>query len=189
MSGIVYDFPKPLRFVAGAVGLPGDRTFFLQAQSATQLSTVTVEKEQLVTLTERLQELLELVKNNPETHVEIPEEPLERLVDNAGLVTPIDSEFKVGTMGIAWNSSLGCVIIECYELTVEEMNSGATAEPAEDGEDERQRLRVRLDPAQAKEFIRRADQVVNAGRQDCPYCFQPIEPDGHICVRLNGIPR
>jgi uncharacterized repeat protein (TIGR03847 family) len=47
-------------------------------------------------------------------------------------------------------------------------------------------LRVRLNPAAAKAFAKRAARVVAAGRPPCPFCGQPLDPEGHVCPRQNG---
>ena len=47
-------------------------------------------------------------------------------------------------------------------------------------------LRVRLSAAMALGFARRAARIVAAGRPACPFCGQPLNPEGHVCVRTNG---
>ncbi|MBV8560280.1 MAG: DUF3090 family protein, partial [Acidimicrobiia bacterium] len=29
-------------------------------------------------------------------------------------------------------------------------------------------------------------EVVDAGRPPCPLCGEPLDAEGHVCVRLNG---
>jgi uncharacterized repeat protein (TIGR03847 family) len=41
----------------------------------------------------------------------------------------------------------------------------------------------------ARAFVKRAELVIEAGRPDCPFCGNPIDPDGHLCVRANGFRR
>jgi hypothetical protein len=31
--------------------------------------------------------------------------------------------------------------------------------------------------------------VIAAGRQPCPFCGLPINPEGHLCARANGYRR
>ena len=54
-----YLFDLPDRFVAGTVGEPGKRTFFLQARSGARVTSVALEKQQVVVLAERIEELLD----------------------------------------------------------------------------------------------------------------------------------
>ena len=46
-----------------------------------------------------------------------------------------------------------------------------------------------LEEVVARSFVERARSVVGAGRPDCPFCGEPIDPDGHLCVRANGFRR
>ncbi|MFN2537656.1 MAG: DUF3090 family protein, partial [Mycobacteriales bacterium] len=55
----VHLFDPPERFVAGTVGQPGDRTFYLQASGAGRTVSVALEKVQVQVLAERLEELLD----------------------------------------------------------------------------------------------------------------------------------
>jgi uncharacterized repeat protein (TIGR03847 family) len=47
---VVHRFDPPERFVAGTVGPPGQRTFFLQARSGTRVTSVSLEKQQVAVL-------------------------------------------------------------------------------------------------------------------------------------------
>ena len=58
MTHQVYAFEPPERFVAGTVGEPGERTFFLQARGGGRLVSVALEKVQVSLLAEKLEELL-----------------------------------------------------------------------------------------------------------------------------------
>ena len=55
----VYEYDQPDRFVAGTVGEPGQRTFFLQASAAGRVTSVALEKTQVAVLAERVDELLD----------------------------------------------------------------------------------------------------------------------------------
>ena len=56
---VVHRFDPPERFVAGTVGAPGQRTFFLQARAGARVTSVALEKEQVPVLAERIDELLD----------------------------------------------------------------------------------------------------------------------------------
>ena len=58
MSRRRYLFDPPERFVAGTVGQPGDRTFFLQARDGPRVVSIVLEKVQVAVLADRLGELL-----------------------------------------------------------------------------------------------------------------------------------
>src|SRR2546423_12051566 len=55
----VYTYDPPDRFVAGAVGQPGERAFYLQATGAGRVTSVALEKFQVRLLAERLDQLLD----------------------------------------------------------------------------------------------------------------------------------
>jgi uncharacterized repeat protein (TIGR03847 family) len=185
MTHQVHAFEPPERFVAGTVGPPGDRTFFLQARGGGRLVSVALEKIQVSLLAEKLEELLN------EAHrrfgIELPDSPPVS-PDNEPLETPVDEEFRVGTLGLAFDVDTATVVIEAIAAGEAEVEPGAAAgddEPS-DGLD---RLRVRLTPQAAREFIDRARRVVAAGRPPCPLCGQPLDPAGHLCPRHNGYHR
>ncbi len=59
MASVIHSFDPPERFVAGTVGPPGQRTFFLQARAGTRVTSVALEKQQVSVLAERIDELLD----------------------------------------------------------------------------------------------------------------------------------
>ncbi|MEU4422357.1 DUF3090 domain-containing protein [Actinoplanes sp. NPDC024001] len=198
MTHQVHAFEPPERFVAGTVGEPGDRTFYLQARGGGRVISVALEKVQVSLLAEKLEELL--VEANKRFGVSLPEGSLPAVHDNEPLDTPVDEEFRVGTLGLAFDVDTSTVVIEAIEAGEPEAGlSGAELggddvdddEDAEDDEpdDDLDRLRVRLTPEATRAFIDRARRVVAAGRPPCPLCGQPLDPAGHLCPRHNGYHR
>ena len=59
MPPVVHRFDPPERFIAGTVGEPGHRTFFLQARDGARVVSVALEKQQVEILGERIDELLD----------------------------------------------------------------------------------------------------------------------------------
>jgi len=177
----VYAFEPPERFVAGTVGVPGERTFFLQARGGGRLISVVLEKVQVTLLAEKLEELL--AEAHRRFGVSVPEMP-SISDDNEPLDLPLDEEFRVGTLGLAWDGDSDTVVIEAIAVGEYEAD-----EPTEEELAELDRLRVRLTPAATQSFIARAKRLVAAGRPPCPLCGQPLDPAGHLCPRHNGYPR
>jgi uncharacterized repeat protein (TIGR03847 family) len=62
MTRQVFEFTAPDRFVVGTVGMPGERTFFLQARQGNLIASVALEKAQVTALAERVDELLDEVR-------------------------------------------------------------------------------------------------------------------------------
>jgi uncharacterized repeat protein (TIGR03847 family) len=180
----VFLFDPPERFVAGTVGEPGDRTFYLQASGGGRTVSVALEKVQVAVLSERLGELLDEVQRRLD--VELPQAAPE-LQDLAPLDAPIEEEFRVGALGLAWEADAGLVVVEAHAQSEED--EPEAPEPLSETEDGPDVLRVRISAAAARAFIERADRVVAAGRPPCPLCGLPLDPGGHICPRQNGFRR
>jgi uncharacterized repeat protein (TIGR03847 family) len=186
MSRQVYDFEPPERFVAGTVGEPGDRTFFLQARGGGRVISVALEKVQVSLLADKLEELLSEAARRFGAEIPPSADPLP--TDNEPLDTPLDEEFRVGTLGLAWDADDNTVLIEALaagEGAAEE----AEEEPIDPEDSDLDLLRVRLGPRETRAFIERARRVVSAGRPPCPLCGLPLDPDGHLCPRQNGYHR
>src|SRR6478609_7112140 len=117
MPVIAYDMPE--RFVAGTVGQPGDRAFFLQARAGRRVTSVGLEKFQVTLLAERLEELLDEVlrQTGGEGDTVVPAVAPVELQDDEPLDQPIEEEFRVGTMALAWDPDDERVVIEAQEVT------------------------------------------------------------------------
>jgi uncharacterized repeat protein (TIGR03847 family) len=187
VAGREYAFDPPDRFVAGTVGQPGDRTFFLQATGNGRTVSVALEKLQVSALAERLDELLDEVRRRQGSESSVPAVSPPQLEDVAPLDAPVEEEFRVGTLALAWDDDDALVIIEAQSEQAEpaEDPAGAAGAPS-DVETDADMLRVRLSPAVARAFAKRAHRVVAAGRPPCPLCGNPLDPEGHICPRQNG---
>ncbi|MFF0175109.1 DUF3090 domain-containing protein [Micromonospora profundi] len=195
MTHQVHAFEPPERFVAGTVGPPGERTFFLQARGGGRLVSVALEKVQVSLLAEKLEELLTEAQRR--FGVDLPE--LAPVVgDNEPLDTPVDEEFRVGTLGLAFDVDTATVVIEAIaagevepevELGDDDDDSDDDDDDDDEPDEDLDRLRVRLTPQATRQFIERARRVVNAGRPPCPLCGQPLDPAGHLCPRHNGYHR
>lgn len=172
MARRVFVFDAPDRFLPGTVGEPGDRAFFLQARKGGALVSVAIEKAQVAALAKRLDDLLDAVE------APVPPGP----DDEAGLEEPVVELFRVGAMALAWDGSDGTIVIEAQTPT----EDGDYVELPDDAEDGPDLLRVRLAPERARAFVRRAAAVVAAGRPPCPFCGEPLDPQGHFCPRGNG---
>lgn len=181
----VYDPPE--RFVAGTVGEPGSRSFFLQARSGPRVTSVGLEKEQVALLAERLEELLDEIVRRTGGSTTVPAAVPADLTDNDPLDQPILEEFRVGSLALAWDEPHSRIVIEAGAITEDEN----PAEPLSDDQtaEAPDALRVRLSGGQARAFAARAQAVVSAGRPPCPLCELPLDPEGHVCPRQNGYRR
>lgn len=166
---ILHEFDNPERFVVGTVGQPGERTFFLQAKDGSRVVAVSIEKSQALALAERIIALL-------------PDEQVPSRFDDAQMETPVVEEFRAGVMALAWNPVSERIVIEAQALD-EEVDEIIENDEGPD------LMRVSLSVTHALAFAARAKSVVAAGRQPCPFCSLPLDPQGHICPRANGYRR
>ncbi|HVA61622.1 MAG TPA: DUF3090 domain-containing protein [Mycobacteriales bacterium] len=175
MAGQEHSFDPPDRFVAGTVGEPGERTFYLQASGAGRTISVSLEKVQVAALAERLDQLLDELLRREGAGSDIPAVAARELTDVAPLEVPIAEEFRVGTLGLTWDPEDRRVVIEASSL---DASGEVPADPDV--------LRVRIGPGPARAFVQRALRVVSAGRPPCPLCGLPLDATGHVCPRQNG---
>jgi uncharacterized repeat protein (TIGR03847 family) len=178
----VYSYDPPERFVAGTVGQPGERTFYLQASASGRVTSVALEKFQVSLLAERLDELLdEVVRRTGPLSSVSPAAPGD-LADDGPLDLPLMEDFRVGAIALAWDGEDERVVIEAQEET-ETPVEPLSEEVPENGPGV---LRVRISAATARAFTQRALQIVGQGRPPCPLCGLPLDSEGHICPRQNG---
>lgn len=188
MAPLVHDFDPPERFVTGTVGPPGARTFFLQARSGARVVSVALEKQQVAALAERMDGLLDEIMANARNDALIPAVAPFGLDDSEPLEQPIQEEFRAGTMTLSWDPDDERVVIEVFPVTEVEVSPEDLDDDLEEPEPD-EVLLVRLPPGIARAFVKRAAQVLDAGRPSCPFCGNPIDPEGHLCVRANGFRR
>lgn len=179
----VHLFDRPSRFVAGTVGQPGDRTFYLQASDGSSRTvSVALEKNQVQVLADRMAELLDEVAGRADAVI-----PPDADVDDLDPLTPpVDEEFRVAAMGLAWDGAAQAVVVEAVAAGEEPIEEDAILSDADEGPDA---LRVTITPMAARAFIARARRVIAAGRPSCPLCSMPLDATGHVCPRQNGYRR
>lgn len=169
MTRRLFIFDDPDRFVAGTVGEPGARSFFLQARQEGSLVSIGIEKAQVAALAARLEDLLDAV-DAPEAG---------DAHDIEGLEEPLVELFRAGALALAWDAVAGTVVIEAQTPS----EDGEYVEVADDDDQGPDLLRVRLDPDRARRFARNAAALVAAGRPPCPICGAPLDQRGHFCMR------
>jgi uncharacterized repeat protein (TIGR03847 family) len=178
----VYSYDSPERFVAGTVGQPGQRTFYLQAVSGGRVTSVVVEKFQVSLLAERIEELLDEVLRRTGGKTRVPAAAPAELADDGPLDLPLTEDFRVGAIALAWDGEDERVVIEAQEESETPLEPLADEVP-EEGPGV---LRVRISAGAARAFSQRAIRLVGQGRPPCPLCGLPLDEEGHICPRQNG---
>ncbi len=183
-----YIFDPPDRFVAGTIGEPGDRTFFLQARDGSRVVSVVLEKVQVAVLAERLGALLDEldlrgIAAAEDATVSVPMEL--DADDEAPLEEPLNEAFRAGSLTLGWDGGAERVLVEARAQD----EDGEAVDPEDDDDEDDDGpdlLRVRMTAAAARSFVARATNIVAAGRPPCPLCGAPLDPQGHICPRRNG---
>jgi uncharacterized repeat protein (TIGR03847 family) len=151
------------------------------------VTSVALEKAQVAVLAERVEELLDEVVRVSGGTAAVPAVAPVDAEDNDPLDAPIEEEFRVGAMSLAWDPDTGRVVVECFA-------EGVSVEEEDDEEEDAEELegavlRVSITGAAARAFTKRALAVVAAGRPPCPFCNGPLDASGHICPRANGYRR
>jgi len=178
----IFLFDPVERFVVGTVGIPGERTFFIQARTGSRLVSVSLEKAQVAAIADRVLQILR------EIRLSEPLTVIERVgYDDQPLESPIDEEFRVGVIGLAYVSDRRLIEIDLQAITDSDNAEDELLEI--DTSSEQDILRILMTLGYAESFAKRANTVVAAGRAPCPFCGGPIDPNGHLCPRSNGYRR
>ena len=173
-------FEQVTRFTVGTVGLPGERTFFLQFRAGNAIISTSIEKSQVAAISERLMYMLKEIRL---VHP-LSERP-QLIRDSLPLENPVLDEFRVGSIAIFYDEKLERIQIDLRELNTDEDDVDDDSLMLDDV----QVIRIFITPTQARTFHDRAELVIAAGRQPCPFCGLPIDPQGHLCARANGYRR
>ena len=174
MSSQQWSFDQPDRFIVGTIGAPGEREFYFQVRQKNVLISLATEKSQATALAERITTIIREIKKSAPLSAVNPAP-----VDDLPLELPLDSEFVVGAIGIAFDPSL---------LEIEISFRAEDGDEVED-EDSGPIVEIHLDLSMALAFAQRTMALVAAGRPLCPFCISPIDPRGHLCPRANGYRR
>lgn len=198
------ELPPVDKITAGAVGEPGDRTFYLQARTGLDLVTLLVEKQQVGLLATSILEILATVGK------ETGEGPGE---DQLELEEPLEPMWRVGRLSIGYQEDRDLMLLELEELVPEddvadedglEEDDGAEDagfgelipeelpgelpgdQPGDQEDLERERLRLWATREQMLALSRRGAAVAARGRPRCQFCGNPMDPQGHRCPAMNG---
>jgi uncharacterized repeat protein (TIGR03847 family) len=97
------------------------------------------------------------------------------------LSPPVEPAFVLGAIGLGYERTTDRVLVQLDEFIPVDDDGEPELEALED----RSRVRVFLTRGQVLAFCEQADSLVAAGRPPCMWCSLPIDPDGHICPRMN----
>ena len=156
-----FDLGDVDRLTVGTVGPPGQRIFYLQAGAGAQVVSLRLEKTQVAALVAYLAALL--------SDLPAPGD----LPADMDLVEPVVAEWVVGALGVTYDETTDRILVLAEEMVEEGDEGGASA-------------RVLATREQVAALAAHGAEVVASGRPPCQLCGQPLDPEGHVCVRLNG---
>ena len=172
MSAPFYEFDEVDTFTAAAIGEPGSRVFYLHARAGQQRVTVKCEKQQVTAIAQYLRRVLS----------DLP--PPEDRPLPFDLRDPGEQSFVLGPIGLGYDRGNDRLLVQLEELvpsTGEDDDEVAIVSEDPD----RGHVRLYVTRSQAAAFCEYADELVAAGRPNCQWCGNPIDPDGHPCPRMN----
>ncbi len=187
MSRIFYIHENATQLIAGAIGQPGEREFFLQIVSIDKVNTLACDKYQVLALATRASEILEQLKRSGE--INVLDLNLNFSGENPGLLFPVEEDFQIGLMSISFSSERKFLILEIQALQDEATQTMYSDEQLEIMEDAPDFLRANFSISAIRAFINQAKILVAQGRKPCPFCGLPISNEGHLCPRANGYRR
>ena len=191
MSDFVYDLRRVSHITAAAVGQPGQRTFYLQAQKGSELVSLITEKELVRALCLRIDDILEELDKRGVARPDASEEPTPA---ELLLRPPLNPFFRIAQMSLAYDPTSDLLVIEVEEFQLADDEDDEEIDPilqqnteAEESKNDPRRVRISATRAQMQALSRNAmDIITTGGRPICPQCLQPMEDEGHLCVKKNG---
>jgi uncharacterized repeat protein (TIGR03847 family) len=166
MTGISFDLEEPDHFTTGAIGPKGQRVFYLQAREGGTIVTLKLEKQQVGALADYLEQMLDdLPSTSDGSTIAAPQ-----------LVDPVDADWVIGGLGVAYDERLDRIVLIAEEL-LDDDNEDDDLSPAV--------ARFHLRREQVLAFIPHARSIVAAGRAPCPFCGRPLDPVTGFCPCVN----
>jgi uncharacterized repeat protein (TIGR03847 family) len=155
-----------------AIGPPGKRVFYIQGWQGERTITLIVEKIQIQSLAVGLEQFLaEIYEKFPD----LPEASADYEEERMQINPPVDPLFRVGELGLGYDSEGDLVVLVTRELLPEEADAAAAGV-----------VRFWCTRSQIRAMCHWGMEVASRGRPTCPQCGQPMDPEGHFCPKKNG---
>ncbi len=173
MPSIELDINPVTHITTDAIGKPGQRVFYIQGwQEGGQLVTLILEKAQVQTLALGIEQFLAEIQQK---YPDLNEASADYLEEHMHINPPVDPLFRVGELGLAYDTEVDKVILVAREILTE----GVEAEEAS-------LVRFWCTRSQIRALASWGLAVANRGRPTCPQCGEPMDPEGHFCPKKNG---
>ena len=171
MPRIEIELNPAKRVTTDAIGPPGKRVFYLQANTDQETVTLIAEKFQVQSLAVGAEQFLaEIAERFPD----LPDASSDYDDDGMTIHPPVDPLFRLADIGLGYSAEQDMVILVVHEQL------------QENSEEEPGIVRIWCTRSQLRALGHWSIEVANRGRPICPQCGQPIEPEGHFCVKKNG---
>lgn len=173
-----FDFENADAFATGAIGQPGERTFYVQVRADGQTVSVKCEKSQVAALSNYLRDML---ADMPDTGPAL--DPT-----SSSLMNPVEQDFVLGSIGLGVDRSNMRMVVQLEEMAfIDEDDDDIfnIIDEDDDSDSATTVVRVLLTPAQVRAFCDTADLFISAGRATCKWCNQPVDASGHACPKFN----
>lgn len=166
------DLQPVTHITTDAIGQPGKRVFYIQGWQGERTVTVIVEKIQVQSLAVGLEQFLaELDEKFPE----LKEASADFVEEQMHINPPVDPIFRVGELGLGYDSERDLVVLIARELVAEEEETSEASV-----------VRFWCTRSQIRAMCHWGMEVASRGRPLCPQCGQPMDPEGHFCPKKNG---
>jgi uncharacterized repeat protein (TIGR03847 family) len=172
IMGTLYELDPATHLTTGFIGQPGKRVFYLQAFQAREVVTLIVEKQQVEALAYYIEQLIAEIK---EKYPQLPDPSPDYDPQKMALQTPLDPAFRVGQLGLGYDSERDLMVLVAQEINAEERNP-----------EEASSARFFATRSQFRALSQHCLTIAKQGRPICGMCGQPIDPEGHFCPRRNG---
>jgi uncharacterized repeat protein (TIGR03847 family) len=149
MANPIIELDPVTHITAGAIGQPGHRTFFIQAERRGERVDLICEKEQVQALTDAIDEMAQNLEQEfgLTRHTDLA-------VDDAAMAIkePLDPLFRVGSMGLGYDANRDRILLVAQEAL------------GEDEERDPREVRFFATRAQMEVLCRYAREVIGHGR-------------------------
>jgi uncharacterized repeat protein (TIGR03847 family) len=163
---------------ADAIGPPGKRVFYLQAQQNTRTITLIVEKFQVQSLASGVEEFMADIQQK---FPHLKEASTNYIEANMYINPPVDPLFRVGELALGYDADADRMVLIAREL-VPNQEFDPDAEPIEG-----RVIRFWCTRDQLRKLAHWGIEVAKRGRPLCTQCGAPIDPEeGHFCPKKNG---
>jgi uncharacterized repeat protein (TIGR03847 family) len=116
MANPIYELDPVTHITAGALGEPGHRTFFIQAERGLQRIDLLCEKQQVQALADAIDEMVA----NLEQEFGVARHTDLRVDEPAMLIKePVEPLFRVGAMGLGYDASRDRILLVAQEALAE----------------------------------------------------------------------